>query len=211
MNKIKSSIPKAKKKAFQFEEFGQKRGDNYHWMRLTDAQKEASEKDEQTQEVLDYLNSENAYFQEETKSFEGLREELFEEIKSRVKEDDQSVPYFKNGYFYISKYEKGKQYPIYVRRKTLMSNPEELLFDVNVMAKGHEYYNLGGMSISPDNCFAIFGEDTVSRRQYKLKLKDLRTGEIRDLGISNTNGSAVWASDSKTVFFYRKRSQYFEK
>jgi oligopeptidase B len=201
MKKIGSLIPNPKKEPFQFEEFGQKREDNYHWMRLTDDQKEASEKDEQTRGVLEHLHSENAYFKEETKSTESLREELFKEIKSRVKEDDQSVPYFKKGYHYISKYEKGKQYPIYVRRKELMSNPEELLFDVNIMAKGHEYYNLGGMSISPDNCFAIFGEDTVSRRQYNLKLKDLRNGQIRDLGISNTNGSAVWASDSKTIFF----------
>ncbi|MGB0838288.1 MAG: S9 family peptidase [Flavobacteriaceae bacterium] len=193
--------PIAIKEEYKLENHGDVRMDPYFWMRLSDTQKEAEEKDSQTLKVLDYLERENEFFESQMAPTKSLQETLFSEIKSRIKEDDQSVPYFKNGYYYITRYEKGNQYPIYTRRKESLEAPEEIIFDVNQMAQGHDYYKIAGISISPDNRYAIFGEDTMSRRQYNLKLKDLETDSIVDLKISNTPGSAVWAADNSHFFF----------
>ena len=122
-------------------------------------------------------------------------------MKGRIKEDDNSVPYYYNGYWYITRYEKGKDYPIHTRKKKTLEAVEEVLFDCNEMAKGYDYFRLVGMNISPDNSKVVFGLDTVSRRQYQLKIKDLVTGEISDTPIKNTTGSSVWAKDN-THFFY---------
>ena len=204
MTKISTQAPVAKKIPTTFEKHGDVRVDNYHWMRLTDEQKNAEVKDEQTLEVLDYLNAENSFFEEETKHTEDFQEALFEEMKGRIKEDDASVPYKKNGYYYITRYEVGKQYPIYTRKKGSLDAEEELLFDVNVMAEGYDYYALGGLSISPDNTKAIFAVDTVSRRQYTLYVKDLISGEVFNDAIENTTGGAVWANDNNTFFYTKK-------
>lgn len=204
MTQISIEIPVAKKVATTFENHGDIRIDEYHWMRLTDAQKTAENPDEQTQEVLAYLKAENSFFEAEMKHTEGFQKDLFEELKGRIKEDDSSVPYKKNGYFYITKFEIGKQYPIYTRKKESLEAEEELLFDVNKMAEGHDYYTLGGLSISPDNTKAVFGVDTISRRQYVLYVKDLVTGEILEEKIENTTGGAVWANDHKTFFYTQK-------
>jgi oligopeptidase B len=122
-------------------------------------------------------------------------------MKSRIKEDDESVPYYKNGYFYITRFKKGNQYPIYSRKKGTLKAQEDIIFNVNEMAKGFDYYKLAGLSVSPNNQLAAFGVDKVSRRQYTLQFKNLVTGEIYPDKIENTNGGAVWASDNKTVFY----------
>ncbi|MFV9550974.1 S9 family peptidase [Algibacter sp. PT7-4] len=167
--------------------------DNYYWLR-----------DKESPDVIDYLNAENAYTKQVMQHTEGLQKILFEEMKSRIKEDDTSVPYKLNGYWYITKYLEGKDYPVYVRKKdTLLAN-EEVMFDCNEMAKNHAYFNLGGISISPDNTMAAFSVDTVSRRQYAIQIKNLITGEVYSDKILNTTGSATWANDNKTLFYSMK-------
>ncbi len=205
-NQMKSTVtpPIAEKKATKLEKHGDTRIDHYFWMRLTDEQKNAKQKDEQTQKVINYLNAENDYYKGIMKPTSDFEDKLFQEMKGRIKEDDSSVPYKKNGYFYITKYEKGQQYPIYVRKKENLEAPEELLFNVNKMAKGFDYYQLGGMSVSPNNELVAFGVDTVSRRQYTVQVKDLKTGKILKDKIENTTGGAVWANDNKTLFYTKK-------
>lgn len=170
--------------------------DPYYWMNKRDSK-----------EVLDYLEAENNYYKQETKDTEAFQEMLFEEMKSRIKEDDESVPFKKNGYWYITKFEKGKEYPIYTRRKETLEAPEELLFDCNQMAAGFSYFHLGSFSVSPDNKLAVYSVDTVSRRQYTLHVKDLVSGQILEDKIVNTSGSASWANDNKTLFYSLKDEQ----
>ncbi len=198
------SPPIAEKQVEKLEKHGDVRIDNYYWMRLTDAQKNATEPDEHTQKVYDYLNAENAYYDTITAHTKKFKEDLFQEMKARIKEDDASVPYLNNGYYYITRYEKGGQYPIYSRKKGDLTAQEEIMFDVNEMAKGYEYYALRGLSISEDNKLAVFGIDTVSRRQYTLQFKNLETGEIYPDKIENTTGGATWANDNKTIFYTKK-------
>ena len=198
------TAPIAEKQPKKLEKHGDIRTDDYFWMRLSDEQKNASEKDSQTQKVYDYLNAENTYFEDvmgHTNDFQG---ELFEEMKGRIKEDDESVPYKKNGYYYITRYEKGQQYPIYSRKKESLDAAEEVMFDVNKEAEGYDYFQLGGLSVSPDNKLAAFATDTISRRQYFIKVKNLETGEIYADKIENTTGGAVWANDNKTLFYTKK-------
>lgn len=203
--KRKSLIaPKAVKKPTRLEKHGDVRIDNYFWMRLSDAQKLAAEKDDQTTNVLDYLHAENEYYKESTAPTKDFQETLFQEMKGRIKEDDASVPYKDNGYFYITRYETGKQYPIFSRKKESLEAKEEILFDVNEMAVGFDYYQLGGLTISENNKLVVFAIDTVSRRQYTLRIKNLETGEIYDDLIENTTGSAVWANDNRTLFYTKK-------
>ena len=200
-------IPIAKIVPEKFENHGDIRIDNYHWMRLSDEQKNAETKDEQTQEVFAYLNNENAYFKGNTKHTQNFQKTLFEEMKSRIKEDDNSVPYFKNGYFYIVRFEKGKQYPIYTRKKETLNAKEEVLLDVNKLAENFEYFQVGGISISPDNQKMIYSVDTVSRRQYTLYIKDLHTQNLYKDTIENTTGEAVWANDNQTLFYVKKNEK----
>ena len=196
--------PKAAKKPTKLEKHGDVRIDDYFWMRLSDAQKLAAEKDEQTTNVVDYLNAENEYYEDCTAHTKDFQETLFQEMKGRIKEDDSSVPYKDNGYFYITRYETGKQYPIFSRKKETLAAKEEILFDVNEMAKGFDYYQLGGLNISENNKFAVFATDTVSRGQYTLRIKNLETGEIYKDIIENTTGGSVWANDNRTLFYTKK-------
>ncbi|MDX8552630.1 S9 family peptidase [Tenacibaculum sp. 1B UA] len=196
--------PVAEKQPTTLEKHGDIRTDDYFWMRLTDAQKNAEVKDEQTQKVYDYLNAENAYYEEMTKETKEFQEELFQEMKGRIKEDDESVPYKKDGYFYITRYEKGQQYPIYSRKKETLEAEEEIMFNVNKEAKGYDYFQLGGLNVSPDNKMTAFATDTVSRRQYFIRIKNLETGKIYKDIIENTTGGSVWANDNKTLFYAKK-------
>lgn len=188
--------PVAKKVPHKLEKFGDVRTDDYFWLNQRE-----------NQEVIDYLNAENEYYQKMTAHTKDFQNSLFEEMKSRIKEDDSSVPYFRNGYWYITRYETGKDYPIYARKKGTLDAPEEIMFDCNEMAKGHAYFQLAGISVSDDNKWASFGVDTVSRRQYVLQIKNLETGEILSEKIENTTGSAAWASDNKTLFYTQKDPQ----
>ena len=178
--------------------------DNYFWMRLTDEQKTAKNKDEQTQKVESYLRAENAYFDSVMFFTNDFQTSLFQEMKGRIKEDDESVPYFKNGYYYITRYETGKQYPIYSRKKGNLKAEEEVLFNVNDEAKGYEFFQLGGLHVSADNKLVAFAVDTVSRRQYVIQVKNLETGVVYSDKIENTTGSSVWANDNKTLYYTKK-------
>ena len=204
MKKSDAKYPIAKKQLTKLEIHNDERVDNYFWMRLTDEQKIADNKDDQTKDVIDYLEKENEYYNTVTNYTKDFEENLFQEMKGRIKEDDSSVPYKDNGYYYITRYEIGKQYPIYSRKKENLNAEEEILFDVNKMSEGYDYFQLGGLNISPDNKLVVFATDTVSRRQYLLKIKNLETGEIYEDIIHNTTGGSVWANDNKTIFYTKK-------
>lgn len=193
MNIMKTISPQAKKISKTIEKHGDIRHDDYYWLN-----------NPEDPEVIDYLEEENAYYSKMTAHTKKLKEDLFEEMKARIKEDDQSVPYKLNGYYYITRYEKGKDYPIYTRKKGSMDAPEEILFDVNEMAKGHAFYNLAGINVSEDNKLVSFGVDTLSRRKYDIFIKNLETGEIYPERIPLTTGGATWGNDSKTLFYTRK-------
>lgn len=190
-NKLESPI--AEKISKKLEIHGDERIDNYYWLN-----------EKENPKVIDYLNAENSYFDKITAHTKELQKELFEEMKGRIKEDDESVPYKKNNYFYITRFKKGQQYPIYSRKFQSLEAKEEILFDVNNLAEGHNYFQLGGLSVSPNNKLVAFGTDAVSRRQYTLQFKNLETGEIYPEKIENTTGGASWASDNKTVFYTLK-------
>jgi oligopeptidase B len=185
--------PKAKKNPHRLFHHDHERIDDYFWLN-----------DRENPEVIAYLEQENAYYQAATAHTKELQDALFVEMKRRIKEDDSSVPYFYNGYYYITRFEKGGDYPIYTRRQGSMEAPERLLFDANEMAKGHSYFHLTGLSISEDNVWVSFGVDTVSRRQYSIQIKNLETGEILPYAIENTTGGAVWSADGKYLFYSRK-------
>ena len=167
--------------------------DDYFWLN-----------DRKDKEVIKYLKDENAYYDAMTSNYKSFENSLFEEMKARIKEDDESVPYKHNGYWYIVKYEVGKDYPIYIRRKESLNNQDELLFDCNEMAQGFEYFKLVGLSVSPDNTMITFGTDTKGRRNYTLQVKNLLSGEILPDTIKNTTGSATWANDNQTLFYTKK-------
>lgn len=185
--------PIADKIPFELKAHNDIRIDDYYWLNKKDDSK-----------VIQYLEAENSYFKSQTWHTEAFQKELFKEMKGRIKEDDESVPYKDNGFIYTTKFKKGKQYPIYFRKKDVLNAKIELLIDVNVMAKDHDYYSLKGLSISPNNRYLAFGVDTVSRRQYKIYIKDLETGKILEDTIENTTGHAIWANDNKTLFYSTK-------
>ncbi|RIA09681.1 oligopeptidase B [Flavobacteriaceae bacterium MAR_2010_72] len=185
---------------------GDTRIDNYFWMRLSDEQKNADTPDAQTQDVLDYLNAENAYLDKVMKPTEALQDTLFNEIVGRIKKDDQSVPVKDNGYEYYTRYEEGNDYALYCRKKVGTDN-EEIILNGPQLAKGYTYYGIGGQSVSPDNKLLVYGIDTISRRKYTLYFKNLETGELLNDQLSNAGGSAVWANDNKTVFYTTKDPQ----
>ncbi|MEO9953891.1 S9 family peptidase [Nonlabens sp.] len=187
--------PIAKKISHVHDMHGHQRIDNYHWMTERDAP-----------EVIDYLKRENDYYDASTAHTNQLKDDLFNEIKGRIKEDDESVPYLLNGYWYISKMETGESYPYYYRRKD-GSEEQELLFNVNEMAVGNEYYKLTSMNISPDNKLVAYGVDTKGRREYTIYIKNLETGEVFENFLELTTGGSVWANDNKTLFFTRKDQQ----
>ncbi len=191
--KKKMKAPKAKKIPKKLSIHGDTRIDHYYWLR-----------ERENPDVIQYLKDENAYFEAKSKAYKNLEKRLFSEMKSRIKEEDESVPYFENGYYYQTKYFKGKEYPVYYRRKGSLSAAEEVIFDENKMAEGHAYYKMTGIEISPDNRYAVFGEDTTGRRQYTLKIKDLNTGKILPDTIENTTGSAVWANDNQSLYYTKK-------
>ena len=188
-----NSIPAVARKPESLTAHGDTRIDPYYWL-----------KDRENPEVLDYLRAENEYASAQLRDTDPLRETLFQEMKARIKEEDESAPYRRMGYWYFRRYRKGQEYPVYLRRADKPGAEEVILFDVNAMAEGHAYYHLGGLGISPDNQMIAFGFDAVSRRIYTLQVKDLRTGEILPDTIENTTGAAVWADDDRTFFYTRK-------
>lgn len=188
---MKAPIAPIKPKSL--EKHGDIRIDNYFWLN-----------DRENPEVIDYLNAENDYYNKATDHTKNFQTDLFDEMKSRIKEDDESVPYLYNGYYYITRFEKGQDYPIYARKKGSLTAPEEIMFNGNEMAKGHKFFQLSGISISNDNQFAIFSLDVVGRRIYTIQIKNLITGEILADKIDNATGNVAWANDNKTFFYTRQ-------
>ena len=170
--------------------------DDYYWL-----------KDRENPEVVDYLERENDYYQKMTAPTKKLQESLFDEMKGRIKEDDSSVPYFYNGYWYITRYETGKDYPIYTRKKETLEAEEEVLFDCNLMAADYDYFSLVGINVSPDNTKVAYALDTLSRRKYIIYVKDLSDGSLLKTKIKNTTGGSVWGADSKTLYYNRKNPE----
>jgi oligopeptidase B len=198
--------PTAEKVPHELTANGNTRVDNYYWMKLSDDQKNAEQKDEQTQKVVNYLTAENEYLKASLQHTEALQEKIYNEIIGRIKQTDESVPYKNNGYWYYTRYEQGQEYPIYCRKKGTLDAPEEILLNVNDMAKGHSYYSITGLEVSEDNNLLAYAEDSVSRRRYTVYVKDLRTGKIVDTPVPNTEGNVTWANDNKTFFYTMKDS-----
>ncbi|HEY9258353.1 S9 family peptidase [Chitinophaga sp.] len=185
--------PVAEKIAKELSIHGDKRIDNYYWMN-----------DRENPKVLAWLNAENAYLDTILSPEKKLRAQLFDEMKSRIKETDMSVPYLKNGYYYYTRFEAGKEYPVYCRKKGSLEATEQVILNVNELAAGHEYCHVGGMSVSPDATLLAYGIDTVSRRRYTIHIKNLETNEQLPDVITETTAASTWASDNKTLFYTRK-------
>ncbi|UOF14296.1 S9 family peptidase [Lysobacter capsici] len=171
---------------------GAQRSDEYYWLR-DDKRKNP--------EMLAYLNAENAYVDAVMKPLKPLEDKLYGEIVGRIKQDDSSVPYRERGYWYYTRFETGQDYPIHARRKGSMEDAEQVLLDVNAMAKGKDYFSVGAMEVTQDNQILAWADDAVGRRQYKIRFKNLATGEIYPDVIENTSTDLVWADDNKTLFY----------
>lgn len=186
--------PLAEKNPKEFKAHGDTRIDDYYWLNQRENQK-----------VLDYLKAENAYLDTMMAGTKAFQEKLFAELKGRIKEKDESLPYKDNGYWYYSRFEEGKQYPIFCRKKETLEAPEEIMLDQNKMAEGFKYYSIGGRSVSDNNELLAFTVDSVSRRLYGLQFKNLQTGSIYPEIIPNVEGGDLaWASDNKTIFYIKK-------
>lgn len=202
MTHAQSAAPAAKPpvaaiKPKQLTTNGHARTDNYYWLNQRE-----------DKEVIKYLTDENAYTDAMLAAEKPLEEKLFAEMKGRIKQQDQSVPYKEGAYYYQTNYVQGGEYPIYVRKKGALTAPEEVMFDGNAMAKGHNYYQMGGYEVSDNDKLAVFCEDTVSRRLYTLRVKNLETGQIYPDKIDNVEaGSFAWATDNKTFFYVKKDPQ----
>ena len=175
---------------------GDIRIDKYFWLNKRD-----------NPEVMKALKAENAYTNSVMAHTDELQTQLYDEIVGRIKKDDSSVPYKKDGFYYYSRYEKGKEYLFYCRKKESMDNSEDIMLDVNKMAGGFSFYNVGGMAVSTSNRLLAYSVDTVSRRKYSICFKDLETGEILEDTIPNTSGSITWANDNKTIFYVVKHEE----
>ncbi|MEJ5963017.1 S9 family peptidase [Pedobacter immunditicola] len=172
--------------------------DNYYWMI------DYFKKGKDSSEVITYLDAENKYLDTMMSGTKSFQENLFKELKGRIKEKDESVPVLNNGYYYYTRTEDGKQYFKYCRKKGSLDAKEEVLLDVDEMAKGLPYFSVSGVKVSPDNKLLAFGVDKVSRRQYTIHVKNLETGELLKDAIPNTQADPVWAADNKTLFYTAK-------
>ena len=199
-------IPKAEKIPHKLINHKVKRIDNYHWMRLTDKQKKTKTKDRQTKGVISYIKKENNYTKSILKTTENIQKKLYKEMVGRIKKDDSSIPYEYNGYWYITKFKKGDEYPYYIRKKGNLKAKEELLLNVNKLSKGKEYYDLhfDADCVSPDNKWLMYCADSDGRRIYQIFIMNIKTGKTLNYNIPNVDSGAVWANDSKTIFYLRK-------
>ena len=187
---ILPSPPKAAIRPHAMTMHGHTRIDNYYWLN-----------ERENPEVLAYLEAENQYADACLKHTEPLQEQLFKEITSRIKQDDNSVPIKIRDYYHYTRFEEGKEYPIYCRKKHSLEAEEEVILDGNVLAEGHAFFEIGEVSLSEDDRLLAYSVDTVSRRIYTVYVKDLQTGELVGEPIENTSGNVVWASDNKILFY----------
>ena len=185
--------PMAMIKPVELEKHGHVRVDNYFWLKERD-----------NPEVIAYLEAENAYTEAATAHTAALHEALFEEIKGRIKQDDASVPYKRGDYFYYRRYEEGKEYPTYCRKKESLDAAEQILLDVNELAEGHEFFAVSNVQVSTDHTVLAYTFDTVGRRFYTIRFKNLDTGEFYPEAIAAVTNNLTWANDNKTVFYTRQ-------
>ncbi len=185
--------PIAKKQHHTLTAHSHTRIDPYYWLN-----------DRENPEVIAYLEAENAYTEANMAHTKSLQDLLFEEMKGRIRENDQSVPYFLDGYFYYTRYEEGNEYAIYCRKARSLYSAEEILLDVNQLAMGHNYYQAGGLQVSEQNDLLAYGVDTVGRRVYTLHFKNLTTGEALPDQIPEVTGNSVWAGDNRTLFYTKQ-------
>ena len=185
--------PKAKKIPHQFTEHGITRQDPYYWMR-----------ERENEEVIQYLEAENKYTDEVLSHTQKLQEELFEEIKGRIKKDDQSVPVRREDYYYYHRFEADKEYPIYCRRKQSMEAPEEIILNVNELAKGKSYCRVAAVKMSANHRYMAYAIDTRGRRIYSIYIKDLSSGKLLDDKMEHATSNFVWAEDNHTIFYTRQ-------
>jgi oligopeptidase B len=198
MNKAESTllnVPKAKKIAQRLTTHQHSRIDNYYWMN-----------DRSNPEVIQYLNEENQYLEDQLSDTVELQEQLFQEMKGRIKEVDESVPYLKDGFYYYTKYVKGGEYPVFCRKKETLEAPEEVILDQNVLAEDFDYFNVSALGVAPDHNLLAFAQDIIGRRIYSLRFKNLLTGEFLEDEIVEVTGNFVWANDNHTLF-YSKQDQ----
>ena len=188
--------PVAKIVPHELTSHGDTRVDDYYWL-----------KERENPEVIAYLEAENAYTGAMTRDTAELQAALFAEMKGRLKEDESSAPYELNGYWYYTRFVEGGEYPLNCRRPGSLEAPEEVMFDGNAMAAGHDYYSLRGVEVSPDTRLAVFGVDTVGRRFYTLRVKDLETGLVLADEIPEVTGNVTWAMDNRTLFYTRQDPQ----
>ena len=190
-NLLEAPIAKITRKTF--EEHGSSRIDNYYWLNQRE-----------DPEVIAYLEAENAYAEATAARTKDLQELLVKEFTERIKQTDESVPCFQNGYFYYSRVVEGKDYGIQCRKKTSLDAPEAILLDENELAEGHEYFALGEVQVSPDNRLLAFSEDVAGRESYTIRFKNLETGKLLADRIPDTAGEIEWATDNRTVFYVNK-------
>jgi oligopeptidase B len=189
-SKEKPQAPVGKVVPTELSHHGVTRIDNYYWM---------NERDHP--HVIAYLEAENAYTKEVMKHTEALQKSLFDEIVGRIKQTDMTVPYLANGYYYFTRYEEGKEYPLYCRKKGSQDAPEEVMLNVNTLAEGFSFYQLGSLEVTEDNRIVAYSADTLSRRIYAIHFKDLVTGATLEDAIPNTSGNFSWASDNRTLYY----------
>ncbi|MFH1068912.1 MAG: S9 family peptidase [Candidatus Glassbacteria bacterium] len=175
------------------ETHGHRRVDDYYWLRERD-----------NPEVMAYLEAENDYTDKMTAHTRALEDSLFEEIKGRIKQDDSSVPYLKDGYYYYSRFEKGREYALFCRKKGSLEALEQVMLDANLLAEGHEFFSLGSRAVSSANDLLAFATDTVGRRLYTIGFKNLATGETLADEIPEVTGNMAWAEDNRTLFYTRQ-------
>ena len=170
--------------------------DDYYWLRF-----------KENQEVIDYLTAENDYTKEKTKHLDNFTDELFNEMKNRIKEDDESVPYKYKDYYYYNRDEKGKEYKIYCRKHLSLDNEEEILLDINELAKEFEYYKLRTFKISPNQKMLAYSIDNTGYEKFIVKIKNLETGETTSPGIENIGWNFEWADDQTIYYTIRDEAQ----
>jgi oligopeptidase B len=190
---IPHPTPFAAKKNTDLQEHGDLRVDPYYWLR-----------ERENPETIAYLEAENMYREKQMEPLKASEETLFLELKSRIKEDDSSVPYFKNGWWYYVRYDLGKDYPIYCRKKESLDSFEEVMLDANIEAAKYDYFQIGGLSVSPDKKWLAYGYDALSRRVYQIRFRNLDNGDELDYELPNCTGSAAWSSDGNFVFYTQK-------
>ena len=190
--------PIAEKKAKELIAHGDIRVDHYYWMN------DYFKKGPDSTRVVDYLTAENKYYDTMMAGTKAFQEKLYTEMKARIKEKDEGVPVFRNGYYYYNRVEEGKDYFVYCRKKGTLDAKEEVLLDVNKMAEGHNYFSATGFDVSMDNKLLAYGVDMLSRRQYTIYVKNLETGEIYKDAVTNSEADPVWANDNQTFFYTSK-------